>query len=720
VSRIAKTPTVLQMETVECGAAALGILLGYHGRVVPLAELRAECGVSRDGSNAANLVHAARRYGLKAKGLSVDLDDLRELTPPFIVFWNFNHFLVVEGFRKDRVRLNDPAGGRRSDSLQQFDESFTGVVLCMEPGPEFRRGGRAPSATRALWTRLRESGRDLLFCIVAGFLLVAPGLAAPIMTQVFVDEVLVADRRDWLRPLLLGMALLGALQAILRLLQLRYLRSLRTRLAIRLSGSFLWHVLRLPVGFFSQRYAGEISSRLALNHQIAELLSGQLAAVVIDCVMLVLYAAVMLMYDVRLTLIGVLFTAGNFVLLRWISYRRMDASARYRQELGKVSGVSIAGLQSIETLKASALESSFFGRWAGYYTKAALAGQSLERTNQSMGIVPPLLAATASLLVMVVGGWQVIAGDGTFTIGMLIAFQGLMASFQGPVSTLVQLGSRLQTLHGDLLRVDDVMLHPLDPETTADAERVAATDEGGRLAGRVELRGVTFGYSRSAPPLLESLDLVIEPGQLVALVGGSGSGKSTISKLVCGLYEPWSGEILIDGKPRNQLARRQLASSLSLVDQEILFFAGTVRENLTLWDSSVPQSQLEAACRDAEIHDVVLSLAGGYHAELLEGAANLSGGQRQRLEIARALVHNPSIVVMDEATSALDAATEHRIQHNLRRRGCSMLTVAHRLSTVRDAHEILVLSNGHVVQRGIHAELWQQQGEYQRLVRSEG
>jgi ATP-binding cassette subfamily C protein len=705
------------MEAVECGAASLGIVLGHHGRVVPLSELRESCGVSRDGSNAANVVKASRRYGMKAKGLSTSLADVQKLKPPFIVFWNFNHFLVVEGFHNGRAWLNDPAGGRRSLSIEEFDEGFTGVVLHMEPGPEFRRGGREPSTLRALVARIRGSGIDLAFCILAGFLLVAPGLSVPMLTQVFIDQVLVEQRRDWLRPLLLGLAFMALLQIVLRLLQLRYLRELRMKLAIRLSGGFVWHVLRLPVGFFAQRFAGEISSRVALNNGIADAVSGQLATAIIDGMMVVFYAGVMFCYDVELTVLGVFLAFGNVLALRWIARRRVDANMRLRQEVGKVSGVSIAGLQSMETLKASALESSFFARWAGYYTKATTARQELGVANQSIGVLPGLLSAMTTLLILVIGGMKVIGGE--LSIGRLVAFQSLMIIFQRPVGTLVGLGGRLQTLQGDVKRVDDVLQHDVDPEYDERGRPESAAGPP-RLRGRVELRGVSFGYSRVAAPLIQDFHLAIDPGQRVALVGGSGSGKSTVANLICGLYQPWDGEVLVDGVPRRELPRRVLANSLSMVDQDILFFAGSVRDNLTLWDPSVPQARLEQACRDAEIHDVVLSLPGGYDAELLEGAANLSGGQRQRLEIARALVNQPTILVLDEATSALDADTEFRIDRNLRRRGCSTLVVAHRLSTIRDSEEIIVLRQGEVAQRGRHEDLWETEGEYRRLIRSEG
>jgi ATP-binding cassette subfamily C protein len=704
------------MEAVECGAASLAIVLGHHGRVVPLSELREACGVSRDGSNAGSVVKAARRYGLRAKGLSTGLENVRRLKPPFIVFWNFNHFLVVEGFRQNRVWLNDPASGRRRVSLDEFDEGFTGVVLHMQPGPEFRRGGAAPSTIRALATRVRGSVRDLGFCVGAGLLLVGPGLSVPMLTQVFIDRVLVEGRRDWLRPLLLGLVFMGLLQIVLRALQLRYLRELRTKLAIRLTGGFVWHVFRLPVGFFSQRFAGEISSRVALNNGIADALSGQLATSIIDAMMVVFYAAVMLAYDVQLTVVGVVLALGNVGALRWIARRRVDSNMRMRQEVGKVAAVSIAGLQSVETLKASALESSFFARWAGYYTKSAAARQELGAANQSIAVLPGLLSALTTMAILVLGGWKVIEGE--LSIGRLVAFQSLMILFQRPVATLVALGGRLQTLEGDLSRVDDVLQHEIDAQYE-DNERRARAEVAPKLVGRVEVRGATFGYNRVAPPLMRDFDLTIEPGGRVAIVGGSGSGKSTVARLLCGLFRPWEGEVLLDGRPRDDLPRATLAHSLALVDQDILFFEGSVRDNLTLWDPTVPQERLERACRDAEIRDTVLSLPGGFDAELLEGAANLSGGQRQRLEIARALVHDPTILVLDEATSALDAETEYRIDRNLRRRGCTTLVVAHRLSTIRDAEEIIVLDRGAVAQRGRHEDLWEQDGPYRRLIRRE-
>ena len=709
-----KTPTLLQMEAVECGAAALGIIMYYLGRVVPLPELRRECGVSRDGSKASNMLKAARRYGLEAKGFKKELTQLRELPLPYIVFWNFNHFLVVEGWGKEKVYLNDPASGPCTISLQEFDEAYTGVVLVMQPGEEFKRGGRKSSMLLAIWSRLKGTTGALAYCMLAGLLLTLVGLVVPVFTQIFVDEILIQGRQHWLRPLLLAMAIAAILQGALTLLQLRYLRRLKIKLAVGMSSRFLWHILRLPTSFYAQRFAGEISNRTSLNDQVADILSGELATTVIDMVMLGFYIVIMSQYDLVLTAIVVSFALINVITLRSISRQRKDANQRLIQDYGKAAGASIAALQSIETLKASGLESDFFARWSGYYTKAINSQQELGVTNQTLSVLPVLLSALSAAFLLAVGGLRVM--DGHLSIGMLVAFQGMMQNFQQPVNSLVSFGRTLQELDGNLIRLDDVLDNPTDPQLEQRSEDTEPITP--KLEGHLELKSLTFGYSRLEAPLIESFSLKVKPGQRIALVGGSGSGKSTVAKLVSGLYEAWSGEILLDGKLKSKIPTQLLTNSVAMVEQDILMFEGTVRDNLTLWDTTVPDKYIKQACRDAAIDDVVQSMPGGYNAELAEGAANLSGGQRQRLEIARALVNNPSILIMDEATSALDSETEKIVDRNLRRRGCTCLIVAHRLSTIRDCDEIIVLDRGKVVQRGTHEELWQQEGVYARLIKS--
>lgn len=711
------TPSVLQLEAVECGAAALAMVLGFHKRVVPLTTLRRECGVSRDGSKASNIVRAARRYGMEAKGFTKSIKKLYDIKPPFIIFWNFNHFVVCEGFGKDRVYLNDPAVGHRSVTLKEFNRGFTGIVLVFAPGPEFTPGGRLPSVVGSIQSRLAGSWKAIGFCFLTGFLLVIPGLAIPAFNQIYIDAVILQGRADWLRPLLLAMGISAILTGILHFIQFRFLRRLKIKLSIQFSSAYVWHLLHLPASFYAQRFAGEIANRSQINSKLADLLSGRLATTAIDVTMMGCYAALMFYYDVMLTLIGIAFAVINGVVLKFIAQKRVETNMRVLTEYGKAQGVGMAGLQSIETIKAGGLESGFFATWAGYYAKAAGARQDLEMSNQWLGITPTLLTALTSAAILVFGGLRVM--DGEISIGMLVAFQSLMASFLAPINELLSLGGTFQDMRGDLERVDDV----LDNDTIAPPAVERLVDENGdqitRLKGYVELRNVTFGYSPLDKPLFENFNLAIAPGERVALVGGSGSGKSTLAKIICGEYEPWSGEVLFDGLPRNQIPSDVLRNSFAVVDQDISLFEGTIRDNLTLWDDSVPETYLRRACQDAAANEFVMALPGGLDGKLLEGGVNLSGGQRQRLEIARSLVLNPAVLVFDEATSALDADTEGVVMERLRMRGCTAILVAHRLSTVRDSDLILVLKDGKVAEQGTHDALWAQDGEYSRLMRAD-
>jgi NHLM bacteriocin system ABC transporter peptidase/ATP-binding protein len=717
-SRAVRSPTVLQMEAVECGAAALAIVLAHHGRWVPLEELRVACGVSRDGSKASNVVKAARVYGLAAKGYKKEPQALRTLPLPAILHWNFNHFLVLDGFRKGRVFLNDPATGPREVTEAELDEAFTGVVMTFEPGPDFRPAGEPPRLIAALRRRLAGSRGALAFVLLAGLALAIPALVVPVFSKVFVDNVLLEGRRDWLSPLLYGMGFAALMLGALTWIQQVYLLRLETRLAVGSSSRFLWHVLRLPSEFFSQRFAGDISSRVAINDRVAQLLSRELATNALGAVMIGFFAFVLFRYDAVLTLVGIAVVSLNVVALRFVSRRRVDGNRRLVVDQGKLLGTAIGGLQTIETLKATGGESALFARWAGYQAKVVNGQQELEQFSQILDAVPPLLSAINTALILGVGGLRVI--HGSLSLGGLVAFQLLMASFIAPINRLVSLGGRLQTVEGDMNRLDDVLRYRLDAGA-AQGEAAALPPAGSavRLDGALELRDVSFGYSRLDPPLIEGFSLTLKPGSRVALVGGSGSGKSTLSRLVTGLYEPWSGEILFDGRRRSEIPAAVLTASLATVDQNVFLFEGSVRENLTLWDSTLPLPEVVAAAKDACIHEDVAARSGGYDSPVDEGGANWSGGQRQRLEIARALVGRPSLLVLDEATSALDPTTESRIDESLRRRGCTCLIVAHRLSTIRDADEIIVLEKGKVAQRGTHDELKGVDGPYARLIGGE-
>ena len=697
-----RTPTVLQMEAVECGAAALGIVLGHHGRFVPLEELRLECGVSRDGSKASNVLKAARKYGLTARGIKMDPDELSSYPLPIIVHWNFNHFLVLEGFMENQAFLNDPASGPRKVSKEEFDQSFTGVALIFERGPDFKRGGEKPSIVKALKIRFAGSELALTYVVLAGLALVIPGLAIPIFSKIFVDEVLVKGMQDWFKPLLLGMGLTFGMRGILTWLQERYLLRMETKIALSTASKFFWHVLRLPVEFFTQRSPGEIGSRVGLNDKVANLLSGRLATTLISMVTVIFYAILMFRYDRILTLIGILMATLNILVLRKVARIRKDQNQKLLQDRGKLVGFTMGGVQSIETLKATGSESDFFAKWAGYQAKVMNGVQQLGVTTQSVSVIPPSLQMLTNTAILAVGGLRVMNGD--LSMGMLVAFQSLMSSFMNPVNSMVDLVGNFQEAEGNMNRLDDVFHYETDKQLDG-VEGEEGVDVTIKLSGHLELKNVTFGYSRLEAPLIESLNLTLRPGGRVALVGGSGSGKSTIARLITGLYEPWSGEILFDGKPRKKLARAIINNSLAMVDQDICMFEGSIAENISIWDSTMPEATIIQAGKDAYIHEDIAARDGGYDHKIQEGGRNFSGGQRQRMEIARALAANPTLLVLDEATSALDPTTEKIIDDNLRRRGCTCVIVAHRLSTIRDCDEIIVLERGKVVQRGTHEEM---------------
>ncbi len=711
-----RTPTVLQMEAVECGAASLATILAHYGRFVSLEQLRVDCGVSRDGSNAGNLLKAARKYGLKAKGFRKSIDGLRALPMPAVVFWNFDHFLVVEGIGEEKVYLNDPAAGPRVVSAQEFDESYTGVALVFEPGPDFEPGGQKPSLTGTLRKRLAGSEVGLAYVFFTSLALVITGLVFPIFVGFFVDNVLVKDNVQWIYPLLFGMAIIAVIRAILTWLQQHYLLRLQTKIALSSTSQFISHVLLLPAQFFTQRYAGDISSRVQINNRVSTLLTGQLATAAINVLLIILYALLMFQIDALLTTIAILTAILNLATLRWVARRRVDINRRLQQERGKLLATSMGGLQRIETIKATGAESDFFTRWAGYHAKVVNAEQELGVASRLLGAIPPILVALANISVLVLGSIQIINGE--LTVGMLVAFQGLMLGFTGPVRQLVNLGSRLQEAEADVNRLDDVLGYQIDPHASLITRNGSSVNGRTKLSGTVDLHEVTFGYSMLDPPLIEGFNLHLSPGARVALVGESGSGKSTVARIVAGLYEAWEGDITFDGKPREAFPRPVISNSLALVDQDIAMFDGTITENLTLWDTTVPEANVLQAAKDACIHDDILERPDGYSAKVQEGGRNFSGGQRQRLELARSLVVDPSILILDEATSALDPLTEKEIDESLRRRGCTCIIIAHRLSTIRDCDEIIVLERGKVVQRGTHEEMIDVDGPYARLIRA--
>jgi NHLM bacteriocin system ABC transporter peptidase/ATP-binding protein len=720
-----RTPTVLQMEATECGAAALGIILGYHGLWVPLEVLRSACGVSRDGSKARNMLIAARSYGMVAKGWRKTLRDLAILPAPFIVFWQFNHFVVVEGidYRREWVWLNDPASGRRRISLEEFDRDFTGVCLTVEPGSAFRPGGEPPNLRRSLRPRLKGSESTLAYVCLVSLLLVIPGIAIPAFGKAFVDSVLVASDQRWLIPLVIGLGVTAVLRGVLAWMQQIQLARLETKLALTQTTRFFWHVLRLPMAFYTQRHPGDVNDRVGANDRIARLISGQLAVNAVGLVRIIFFAAVMVAYDAGLAAIGIVLSLANLVALISAARAREDVSRQIARQQGLLGATAIGGIALIETLKASGVERDYFRRFAGRLAGYVSTEQSLLATSSWLQVLPTALTGLTKAAILGLGGLRVMHGG--MTVGDIVAFQSLMTSFSEPVTGLVGFADQLQTVKGDVARLDDVIMYPLEPRladtaavTGTRVQDMAASGQS-KLAGAIEMRGVTFGYSLMGPPVIENLDLAIKPGQHVAIVGASGSGKSTVAALLTGLYQPWTGEVRFDDIPLAEIPYQRFAASVSAVNQEIFLFEGTVRDNLTLWDPSINDADITRALRDANILDVVAGRPGGIAGEVLEAGRNLSGGQKQRLEIARALAADPNVLILDEATSALDTVTESHIIERIRMRGATCVIIAHRLSTIRTCDEIIVLDGGRIVQRGTHESLIHVEGPYRRLLASD-
>ncbi|MFI4987170.1 MAG: NHLP family bacteriocin export ABC transporter peptidase/permease/ATPase subunit, partial [Alphaproteobacteria bacterium] len=639
---------------------------------------------------------------------------LDELPMPCIIHWNFNHFVVLEGLSAEHAYLNDPAVGRRRVDLAEFNGAFTGVVLAFQPGEDFRRLGRKPAAFRLMARELSRSKPAVLLLLVVSFALVVPGIVIPAFSRIFVDDILIGGSANWLVPLLIGMAVTALARALITGLQQSLLLRLETKLAVTMISRFLWHVLFLPMEFFTQRHAGDIASRVAANEQIARLLSGGLATNALNLLSLAFFAVAMAIYDLELAALGVGMSLLNVVALKLVSARREDLNRSLAVERGKLNASTVGIIRTIETLKASGLEDDAFARWAGFQAKVLNAEQGLGAYSAILEIGPPFVAALTTAVILGIGGMRVI--DGAMTIGSLVAFQSLMVSFAAPITALVQLGGNFQAIKGDLARLADVFNYP------ADAAEHGSAGRGGvppKLSGRIEISALRFGYSPLEPPLIDGLSLALEPGMRVALVGASGSGKSTVGRLVSGLCKPWSGDIRCDGTPLAEVPPTVFANSVAYVDQDVFLFEGSARDNLTLWDPTVPEADITQALKDAAIHDEIATRPGNFDCYVSEGGVNFSGGQRQRIEIARALVGNPSLLVLDEATAALDPATEKTIDDNLRRRGCTCIIIAHRLSTIRDCDEIIVLDGGKVVERGRHDELLARGGAYARLVSNE-
>ena len=708
-----KVPVIMQLEVLECGAASLTMIMAYYGKWVPLEQVRADCGVSRDGSKAKNILKAARGYGFKAKGYRCEVSAIKNrVSYPCIIHWNFNHFVVLDGFKGETACINDPARGEVKVPMEEFDRSFTGICIQIEPGEDFVPSGKPKSTFEFARKRLIGAGTAVVFLLISTVIGYLFGIINPVFSRFFMDRLLTGENRELLMPFIGLMSLFALVQVIVAWVQAIYQMKINGKMALVGSSTYIWKILKMPVEFFSQRMAGDILQRETLNASIANTLVETFTPLLLNTVMMVFYLIVMLRYNVTLTFVGVITIIINLAVSRVISAKRVNITRVQTRDAGKLAASTVSGIQMVETIKSSGAENGYFQKWAGYQASVNSQNMKFTRMNQFLGMVPSLLSDIANSVVLVLGVWLVMRGE--FTIGSIMTFQGFLGAFMSPAMTLISAGQTIQEMRTDMERVDDVMEYPEDVYFSDDP--VVEDKDYSKLGGRVELKDVSFGYSRLGEPLIEHFSMKLEPGSRVAFVGTSGCGKSTLSKLISGLYKPWSGEILFDGKPISEIDRTVFTSSVAVVDQDIILFEDTIDNNIRMWNSTLKDFEVILAAKDAQIYDDIMARDGGFHGLLAEGGKDLSGGQRQRLEIARVLAQDPSIIIMDEATSALDAKTEYEVVKAVKDRGITCIVIAHRLSTIRDCDEIIVMDKGHVLERGTHEELYAKGGVYTELI----
>ena len=715
MGKIAKVPVIMQLEALECGAACLCMIAAYYKKWIPLTKVRKDCGVSRDGSVAKNILNAGRAYGFEAAGYKVEPMAIEGLDLPAIIHWDFNHFVVLCGVdrKKNKVYLNDPARGRVSVTLEEFDRSFTGIALCFVPGKDFKPEGKPKSVISFAKRCLKNSFVPFAIMVLVSLVVEAIGAVDPIFSKIFVDNILSKNNPEWLGPLLGAMAVILVLQVLIGIIQSIYWLKIEGKFAISASAEFMWKVLRLPLEFFSQRYIGDIAVRQESTASVALVLIKKIAPIFIKAFSLAFYLLIMVNYSIPLTVIGVTATILNIVVARYTSKKTLEFQRAATPNDGKLSSVTYSGFGMIETIKSTGAENGFFERWAGYYAKQNNAAVNMSRFIYYVGLIPSIISEIADVTVLLSGVYLII--NGRFTIGTLTAFQGFLSKFWGPVNDFIDVYKSFVSMRCDMERIEDVLDYENDESVNFDSPIV----ETGKLKGYVELKNITFGYNRLANPLIENFSMSLRPGSSVALVGGSGSGKSTIAKLIMGLYKPWQGEITFDGKKKSEIDSYKFHSSVSMVDQERTMFNDTIRNNIKMWDSSIEDFAMILAAKDAEIHSDIISRPEGYSHVLKEGGTDFSGGQCQRIEIARAFAQEPTVMILDEATSALDAKTESNVMKNVKELGCTCIVVAHRLSTVRDCDEIIVLDKGKVAERGTHEELMEKDGKYKALITTE-
>ena len=714
---VAKVPVIMQMEALECGAACLAMVLAYYGKWIPLEQTRKDCGVSRDGSRAGNIARAARAYGLKAQGYRYSPQRLKEKGKfPCVIHWNMNHFVVLKGFKGGNAYLNDPARGTVTVSEEEFNTSFTGICIIFEPDEGFEPSGKPASVKAFAAKRLKGTGGAIAFVTITTALAAFFSILMSGLSRFFMDDLLSGENPTLVIPFLILISSVAFLQIVSEWIRTIYSLRISGKFAAIGNATYFWHVLCLPMEFFSQRMAGDIEGRRRSNAGIADSLINMIAPLFIDSAMLVFYLVVMLRYSVSMTMVGISSILINFILTRIISKKRVNITRVQMRDESKLISATSGGINMIDTIKSSGAENGYFRKWAGYQASVNTQNVRFERLGASIGTIPEIATAVVNDIILIMGVYLVIKGK--YTPGMVIAFQGFLSGFLAPARSFVNAGKSIQEMRSQMERIEDVMEYPRDENLAVDVNP-STSEPKDKLSGNISIQHVTFGYARLAPPLIEDFNLELKSGKSVAIVGSSGCGKSTIGKLISGLYQPWSGQILYDGKHIKEIDRNIFTGSVAVVDQDVILFEDTISANIKMWDESIEDYEMIMAAKDAQLHEHIMNRDGGYNYRLCENGRDLSGGQRQRLEIARVLAQDPRLIILDEATSALDGKTEYEVIRSIKRRGITCIVIAHRLSTIRDCDEIIVLDRGKVIERGRHETLMNNNGRYKELVTCE-
>lgn len=708
---VAKVPVIMQLEELECGAACLCMVLGYYHKWIPIEEVRNTCGVSRDGVSAGNILRAARFYGLNASGYRCPVSTLmKNVTFPCIAFVHGCHFIVVCGVKNGMIYVNDPAKGNDKYTEKEFDEIFNNILIQFSPSESFQPSGKPKSMLSYVKKRLKGTTVAIVFACLTSIIASMIGVISPAFSRVFLDYLLPGENPQWVWPFLILLAIFDFVQIIMTGLQSVYSLRINGKMAVIGNSTFMWKIFKMPIQFFSQRRAGDIQQRQASNATIASTLIETFAPLFLNLLMMLFYLGVMLKYSWILTMIGLFSMSVNILLSQYIAKKRINITRVSMKESANLASTTIIGIDMIESLKSTGAENGFFTKWAGIQANANAQQVQYAKTDVYLSMIPQFITTVTNYLILLSGAWLIMSGE--FTIGKLMAFQGFLGSFMSPAITLVDTGRTLQEMRTNMERIDDVMEYPDENIFSEKTDSIYQP-----LSGKIEMKDVVFGYNILSKPLIENFNLSIEPGQSIAIVGDSGCGKSTISKLLSGIYEPWSGKILFDGKPLKEIYKGVFRSSVAVVDQDITLFEGTIADNIRMWDLNVDDMAIIQASKDAQFHDDVMKRPHGYKGKLQEDGRDLSGGQRQKLEIARALASNPSILIMDEATSALDAKNEYEVLQAVKKRNITCIMIAHRLSTIRSCDKICVMESGKIQGIGTHEELMKNNALYQNLVR---